>query len=510
MWTLISGAVAVILTLLFALQHAYVSFHTLGELVALISTCRSLFCRAVSPLSLFVLLCQQHTGLGFFLWAVFHFVVVLPLQRVLCFLPPTSTVGAALQSPTREFGFRAQFGLDCTRYVMHHMDEAAQQRLYIKEAALSVKKLRTPPVHVQSRMHGSLLQYSLWLCGPTDGRAAPVDNAAGERVLIFCHGGGFAVGHAAMWADFCQQLHDEMLRAPGGGMVLRVLSLSHPLSVSYTPDAKKSSLASDNDSALHGFQRNLATTFAAFEYLTEELGVPSERIAIAGDSSGGNIALSTCIALRDRARVEQKLAAATASAAAVAAVRAAQPAACVLISPHTNLSSSAYWRRRHLVPLCGFAAGVSHYLPADSNIDYLNERVESIWARRYVDNSARYAREAKERGDEPRRRGTPEDEDEQVLKQQASHPLISPIYAELTQLPPTFLSYGGREVLSVDIRAFAEKLRTQAGPAAALTELCYSQGAHDYLLLPDIFGEASKVGTRAVAAFLCKQLRGRN
>jgi acetyl esterase/lipase len=103
----------------------------------------------------------------------------------------------------------------------------------------------------------------------------PVEQRVG---IVFCHGGGFV---------FCDiESHDGFCRALARGSHSVVVSVDYRLA----PENRAPAAALD--------------AFAAFRWVAEhaaELGVDPGRIAIAGDSAGGNLAAVTALLCRDRA-----------------------------------------------------------------------------------------------------------------------------------------------------------------------------------------------------------------
>jgi acetyl esterase/lipase len=96
--------------------------------------------------------------------------------------------------------------------------------------------------------------------------------------IVFCHGGGFV---------FCDiESHDGFCRALARGSHAVVVSVGYRLA----PEHRAPAAALD--------------AFTAFGWVAEhaaELGIDPARIAIAGDSAGGNLAAVTALLCRDRA-----------------------------------------------------------------------------------------------------------------------------------------------------------------------------------------------------------------
>lgn len=145
-----------------------------------------------------------------------------------------------------------------------------------------------------------------------------------DEVLLYLHGGGFQVGSVRSHRDLIARLS----RAAG----CRALAIDYRLS----PE--------------HRFPAALNDAVAAYQWLLEQ-GVAPARIAIAGDSAGGGLALSALLVLRER--------------------NLPRPAAAVVLSAWTDLA----------------ATGESYASRAAA--DPLNQRhmVEAM-ARKYLGDSA--------------------------------------------------------------------------------------------------------------------------
>jgi epsilon-lactone hydrolase len=108
-----------------------------------------------------------------------------------------------------------------------------------------------------------------------EGRPAEWIGAPGareDRVVLYLHGGGYVVGSPATH----RELASRISRASGG----RILSLDYRLAPEFPAPAA------------------VEDAVAAYRWLLA-LGVPAQRLAIAGDSAGGGLSLSTLMALRD-------------------------------------------------------------------------------------------------------------------------------------------------------------------------------------------------------------------
>ena len=136
-----------------------------------------------------------------------------------------------------------------------------------------------------------------WLIPPV----APAD-----RALLYIHGGAWFMGSSRTHRGLVSHL--------------AYLSGVRALSIDYR-------LAPE-----HPFPAGLEDCLAAYEWLLQS-GMAPDKVVVAGDSAGGNLALALLIALRDAGRP--------------------LPAAAVVLSPATDLAGTgeSYRTRRHLDPL---------------------------------------------------------------------------------------------------------------------------------------------------------------
>ena len=184
---------------------------------------------------------------------------------------------------------------------------------------------------------------------------------AGDDVLFYLHGGGYAGGSAKSHSELAARL----ARAAG--------------TVAILPDYR---LAPENT-----FPAALDDAIAAYRALLDEAG-DANRIVMAGDSAGGGLAVAVCVALRDAGEP--------------------LPRALALLSPWLDLTcTSPSWDSR---------------LEGDPILDHhLRDAAE-----RYLD------------GADPR------------------DPLCSPLFADLSGLPPTLVLVGTHEILYDDAVTFAQ------------------------------------------------------
>lgn len=114
-----------------------------------------------------------------------------------------------------------------------------------------------------------------YIC-PSSSRAGRPDGAPGTPLLVYYHGGGFAVGDIAT--------HDALCR-----LLCRDADV-HVLSVEYRRAPEHRAPAAVDDA------------YAAYRWAVEhaaELGADPQRIAVGGDSAGGNLAAVVALLARD-------------------------------------------------------------------------------------------------------------------------------------------------------------------------------------------------------------------
>ena len=114
-------------------------------------------------------------------------------------------------------------------------------------------------------------------CEPVAGVGVPAEWIEGpeadrERVLLYLHGGGYAIGSIATHRG----LASRIAQAAG----IRALIIDYRLA----PE--------------HPFPAAVDDATAAYRFLLDR-GIAAERIAIGGDSAGGGLTFATLVALRD-------------------------------------------------------------------------------------------------------------------------------------------------------------------------------------------------------------------
>ena len=187
-----------------------------------------------------------------------------------------------------------------------------------------------------------------------------------STTLLYLHGGGFALYPRDSYAQFIALIAQTVN--------LRTFAVDYRL----TPE--------------HRFPDPLNDTREAYLWLLN-LGIPHDRIVVAGDSAGGNLTLALLCDLRDR--------------------NLPLPAMGIALSPATEFDL------------------VRPSMYANQSSDWLTGEMALAWRNWYC--SA----------------------DEQT------NPLVSPIYADLRNLPPIYIQAGRAEILYDSIAAFADEARRQ-------------------------------------------------
>ena len=110
--------------------------------------------------------------------------------------------------------------------------------------------------------------------GPVPGIWCTPDDLVDDGAILYLHGGGYAANSAATH----RKLAGHLAKAAGR----RSFVLNYPLA----PE--------------HPFPAQVVSAGAAVDWLRREHGVHSDRLVVAGDSSGANLALGLCAANVDK------------------------------------------------------------------------------------------------------------------------------------------------------------------------------------------------------------------
>lgn len=103
-----------------------------------------------------------------------------------------------------------------------------------------------------------------------------VPSDSGEGIILYFHGGGFVFGSI--------ETHDDLCRMAANRSGARVLSVDYMLA----PENRFPAALDDAYDSLLWVRDN-----------ADELGIDENRIAVAGDSAGGNISAALCLRARD-------------------------------------------------------------------------------------------------------------------------------------------------------------------------------------------------------------------
>ena len=109
--------------------------------------------------------------------------------------------------------------------------------------------------------------------GGMDGEWIAGSSAPDDKAILYFHGGGFRLGSVSS--------HRELIARVAGASGCRVLAINYRLA----PE--------------HRFPAPLEDTLAAYGWMLDQ-GLRPENIALAGDSAGGNLVLTTMLGLRER------------------------------------------------------------------------------------------------------------------------------------------------------------------------------------------------------------------
>jgi len=192
-----------------------------------------------------------------------------------------------------------------------------------------------------------------------------IDGVEPHGTIFLAHGGGFALGSARGLVG----LASDLARKTG----TRAVSVDYRLAPEYPYPAA------------------LQDVTAAYRALLEQAG-GAQRVVVAGESAGGNLAIELLIAGKSEGLT--------------------MPAAALLLSPMTDLTVS----------------GGSYAAKADADPAVSAQAIRTR-VRDYLDGT-----------------GTP-----------ATDPLVSPVFADLTGLPPLLIQAGSHEVLLDDATRLAVK-----------------------------------------------------
>lgn len=213
------------------------------------------------------------------------------------------------------------------------------------------------------------------------GEWVSVDRAHMKKyVILYCHGGGYMTGSSL----YARTLTTKLASSTS----MDVLCFDYRLA----PE--------------HPYPAAVEDAMRAWNYLML-LGYGARDVIVAGDSAGGNMALSLVLKLKEEERL--------------------LPRGLVLMSPWTDLTSG----------------GRSHETRA---------ALDPVLSKEYLDRAiAAYVQEdggegGKENAGESSRQNAGEDSKTETLK----NPLISPLFGDFSGFPPTYIQVGNNEILLND------------------------------------------------------------
>ncbi len=161
-----------------------------------------------------------------------------------------------------------------------HTLEPAEARILYRERR-HVTQPAPPPVGLVRELeaeskHGSV-PLRLYHPSPRAGNSSPADGSdAALPVLVYFHGGGWLMGDL--------DTHDTLCRELANGSGCAVVSVDYRMG----PEHRFPAAVDDTLAAVYWVKQHAA-----------ELGVDATRIAVGGDSAGGNLAAVVAIAARD-------------------------------------------------------------------------------------------------------------------------------------------------------------------------------------------------------------------
>jgi acetyl esterase/lipase len=240
--------------------------------------------------------------------------------------------------------------------------------------------------------------------GGVAGELVAASSAAADRVVLYVHGGGYVMGSPASYRN--------LAGAIGRAANSRVLTVDYRLA----PE--------------HLFPAALEDVVAAYRSLFDQ-GIPAAQLAVAGDSSGGGLAVSLLTTLRERGY--------------------ALPAAAACLSPYVDLQS--------------LGASIEEKAAEDPILtrSMLLGMAQSYFA------------------------GT-----------DLRSPAVSPLHADLRELPPLLIQVGSAEILLDD----AVGLARRAGAAAVKTRLeIWPEMLHVFQLYAPMLS-AGREAIAGIGAFL--------
>ncbi|KAI9251746.1 Alpha/Beta hydrolase protein [Phascolomyces articulosus] len=234
-----------------------------------------------------------------------------------------------------------------------------------------------------------------------------------DVVILYFHGGGFHLGFSTEYMASFLYIIDNLKTKHGLKAV--ILSVDYSLSPENTyPKAQ--------DDCVH-----------AYRHLVHDLSISPSRIIVAGDSSGGNLAASMLLRIRDQR-----------SDPALAQLPPIPiPAGCALISPLVTMTLPGKTEKYYC--------------------DYVRTWQIAYYRENYV----------------PRYNSMEPSYCEAFMRQ----PFLSPLYGNFDNFCPTFVSYGGGELLEPQVLAFIDRLEHHHVPVTVVTR---PKTGHIWIIEPHV------------------------
>jgi len=204
-----------------------------------------------------------------------------------------------------------------------------------------------------------------------------------KYIILYCHGGGYSTGSSLYARTLTTKLSSSTS--------MDVLSFDYRLA----PE--------------HPYPAAMEDAMAAWNYLML-LGYGARDVILAGDSAGGNMALSLVLRLKEQGRL--------------------LPRGLVLMSPWTDLTSS----------------GKTHRTKAE-----VDPVLDAEYLERMISN---YIPGYRKQGEKEAGEVTAEEKTPEILPSQESpdlkNPMISPLFGDFAGFPPTYIQVGENEILLSD------------------------------------------------------------
>jgi monoterpene epsilon-lactone hydrolase len=242
--------------------------------------------------------------------------------------PRKSSSKSTMPTQSVEFSFIQLLWIEIMRRVMTEYPFKYQRTAGKLMTALNLflAKLKYQNVSFEHPSQGHKIP-AIWVNGP----AGYQTGDKSDVIILYFHGGGFAVGDALQWAQFYKYLVEQL--NDSSDRTYRVFAVDYRLA----------------DGGKNIFPAGLDDCEAAYLHLLQH-GYKPSQIIIGGDSAGGNFAITTCLKMKQSKNMAQNL-----------------PAALLLLSPSTNLYSK------------------SDSFLLYSKYDYLSPRAKERYTANYLD-----------------------------------------------------------------------------------------------------------------------------